>query len=125
ELLDGSAIGIERLLPDGDLDRLTAQAVEISRRALANREERNLETLFLAFGLATWKSDDGGRPPEAPVVLLPVAVEKRARNTRIALRTIGNLQANPVLLHVLQTMYRCAIDEETLLSAANGNGDDA
>ncbi|MEW6270796.1 MAG: AAA domain-containing protein [Thermodesulfobacteriota bacterium] len=125
ELLDGSSVGLERLHPDGDLNRLTTQAVEISRRALANREERNLETLFLAFGLATWKSDDGGRPPEAPVVLLPVAVEKRARNTRIALRTTGNLQANPVLLHVLQSIHRCAIDEDTLLSAANGNGEDA
>lgn len=124
ELLDGLAVGLERLVPDGDLDRLTAQVVEISRRALANREERNLETLFLAFGLATWKSDDGGRPPQAPVLLLPVAVEKRARNTRVALRTTGIMQPNPVLLHVLQTMHRCPVDEETLIGASHRNDED-
>lgn len=117
ELLTGSAVGLERLIPDGDQDRLAAQVIDISRRALANREERNLETLYLACGLATWKADDGGRPADAPVVLIPVAVEKR--NARVALRRTGTMTANPVLIHVLRTVHHCDASEEALLDAAD------
>lgn len=121
DLFDGTAVGLERLLPEGDADRIAAQVIEISRRALANREERNLETLYLACGLATWRADDGGRPSDAPVVLLPVTVEKRLRNTRVALRRTGALKANPVLLHVLRTVHRCAVAEEGLLNGAGAD----
>ena len=121
ELFDGTAVGLERLLPEGDADRLAAQVIEISRRALTNREERNLETLYLACGLATWRADDGGRPSDAPVVLLPVTVEKRLRNTRVALRRTGALKANPVLLHVLRTVHRCAVAEEGILNGADAD----
>jgi len=123
ELFAGSAIGLERLLPEGDADRIAAQVIEIHRRALANREERNLETLYLACGLVTWKSDDGGRPPDAPVVLLPVAVDKRLRNTRVTLRTTGSIKANPVLLHVLRTVHRCPVAEESLLNGSDRDDD--
>lgn len=121
DLFEGVAVGLERLLPDGDADRIAAQVIEISRRALTNREERNLETLYLACGLATWRADDGGRPSDAPVVLLPVTVEKRLRNTRVALRRNGALKANPVLLHVLRTVHRCAVAEEGLLNGAGAD----
>ncbi|MBX9718495.1 MAG: DUF4011 domain-containing protein [Microbacteriaceae bacterium] len=60
-------------MPDADADRLAAQVLDISRRAQANRDERNLETLYIACRLANWKSEDGARPAEAPIVLLSVA----------------------------------------------------
>src|SRR5262245_36897738 len=80
-LLTGEPVPIDQLRPDDDaLDMAVVRGVEIERRALANPEERNLETLFFGFGLATWKSDDGGRPPDAPVLLLPAKVDRRVRS---------------------------------------------
>ncbi|MBY0275898.1 DUF4011 domain-containing protein, partial [Candidatus Binatia bacterium] len=118
DLFGDTAVGPERLLPDADPDRLPAQLLDIARRAQANRDERNLETLYIACGLATWKSEDGGRPAEAPIVLLPVGVEKRPQGARVMLRRTGMAKINPVLLHVLNVVHRCGVDEETLLSAA-------
>lgn len=118
DLFGDTAVGPERLLPDADPDRLPAQVLDIARRAQANRDERNLETLYIACGLATWKSEDGGRPAEAPIVLLPVGVEKRPQGARVMLRRTGVAKINPVLLHVLNAVHRCGVDEDTLLSAA-------
>src|SRR5439155_19333699 len=47
-LLSGEFISLVRLLPGVDRVKTAAQVVEIHRQALANREERNLETLFVA-----------------------------------------------------------------------------
>lgn len=117
-LFAGDAVTLQELQPAADPVRASAQVTEIWRRALANREERNLETLYVASGLATWEADDGGRPPEAPVLLMPVGVERRAGSTRVALRRTGAIKVNPVLLHVLQNEHRCALSEEALLGAA-------
>ena len=54
--------------------RLTA----IHKIALTNLEEKGIETLFVAIGLATWEVDTGA-PPNAPVVLLPLDVESTGR----------------------------------------------
>src|SRR5437870_2785569 len=68
-LLEGEPVTLSKLLPNADLVKESARALEIRRRALANFEERGLETLFLALGMATWPPDDEGRPAEAAVVL--------------------------------------------------------
>ena len=44
---------------------------------MENLDEKGLSTLFVIFGMATWPATDGGRPAEAPVLLLPVALSKR------------------------------------------------
>ena len=124
-LFGDTAVGLEKLHPDADGDRLAAQVVDISRRAQANRDERNLETLYVAYGLATWKSEDGGRPAEAPIVLLPVAVEKRHQGTRVSLRRTGTAKINPVLVHVLNVAHRCGVDEDALLSAAERDDEES
>lgn len=77
DLFGDTAVGPARLLPDVDADRLAAQVLDISRRAQANRDEPNIETLYIACGIATWKKEDGGRPAEAPIVLLPVGEPRR------------------------------------------------
>ncbi len=45
-------------------------------------------------------------------------VEKRPHGARVMLRRTGVAKSNPVLLHVLNVVHRCGVDEETLLSAA-------
>lgn len=124
-LLEGEAVPLGRLLPEGEETRTAAVLREIQRRALANLEEKGLETLFLALGMATWPAGDGGREPEAPILLVPIMVEWRGREggtarrvVRAALRRAGEAQVNLVLLHALETEFGCQVAPDALLAVA-------
>lgn len=121
ELLTGKTVPLIRLLPQAEELKAAAQVQGIRRRALANLEEKGLETLFLALGMATWTPTDGGRPPEAAVLLLPIQVDARGA---IKLKRSGEVQVNPVLLHVLETEYGCQVTPEHLLGEAESVGED-
>jgi hypothetical protein len=82
DLLGGQSVSLSSLLPNADEVNISARANEIRKTAITNLEERGLETLFVALGFATWLASDGGRPPESPVMLVPVALEKRGREGR-------------------------------------------
>ncbi len=103
-LLGGETVPLTRLLlHTEDINAATARVQEIRRRAIANLEEKGLETLFLALGMTTWTPADGGRPPEAAVLLVPIMVETRAV---VKLQRSGEIQINPVLLHLLEMEYK-------------------
>ena len=121
ELLTGKTVPLIRLLPQAEELKAAAQVQGIRRRALANLEEKGLETLFLALGMATWTPTDGGRPPEAAVLLVPIHVDARGA---IKLKRSGEVQVNPVLLHVLETEYGCQVTPEHLLGEAESVGED-
>ncbi len=109
ELLMGAKVALSTLVPDDP--KATARLEEIVRKARSNREERGLETLYLAYGMATWPVDDGGRPPEAAAVLVPLAVEGKA--TPMLVRS-GVPRANLALLHILGEMgFEPDLDEES------------
>ena len=116
-------VSIARLLPKGaDLRQVEGTLAEIRGRAVENSEERGLETLFIAMGMATWESPDGERPPEAPVLLIPLKVTPRLRGgAGFALTRTGDIQANLVLLHVLESEYRVRVEAEELLKALQGD----
>lgn len=96
------AVPLRRLLPDADYSEFSDAAREIRRRARLNLEEKGLDTLFLTYSLATWPTQDGGRPFEAPVLLIPMSIEERGKEGRtVALRCTGDPQINIVLLHAL------------------------
>ena len=123
DLFGGSLVPIERMLPSADGIHLAALMKAILERAVVNREERGLETLFLARGMATWRPSDGGRPPEAPLVLLPLAVQFGGPgNPKFVLSRSGDLQVNPVLCHALKQEFRIVLDPDSLLAA--GDDDD-
>ena len=121
ELLTGKTVPLIRLLPQAEELKAAAQVQGIRRRALANLEEKGLETLFLALGMATWTLTDGGRPPEAAVLLVPIHVDARGA---IKLKRSGEVQVNPVLLHALETEYGCQVTPECLLGEAESLGED-
>jgi very-short-patch-repair endonuclease len=126
EILAGKSVTLSRLLPAGDEVRTAACAREIRRRALANREEKGLDTLYLTLGMATWAPTDDGRPPESPVLLVPVAIETPGREGRtVSIKRSGDVQANLVLLHTLETSYGCHLSPEFLLGGEAGEDDDA
>ena len=125
DLLRGDTVSLDSLLPSANEVITSARANEIRRTALSNLEERGLETLFIAFGFATWFAKDGGRPAESPILLVPVVLDKRGREGRaLSLRLAGDLQINPVLLFSLEREHGRQVNPETLLEAKEANGEE-
>lgn len=98
--------------------KVRSALVALQRKALSNLEEKGIETLHLAMGMATWPASDGGRPYDAPVLLLPARIEARGRDLRLAVA--GEPQLNPVLLYVLDENYAIRIDASGVLSECGG-----
>jgi hypothetical protein len=122
ELLGGKSVPLKKLLAHGDLTQTVAQAKQIGRKAKENFEERGVDTLFLAAGMATWKGEEGRRPPESAVLLVPVALESSVRSGPAIKRT-GEPQINPVLIHALLATFRITVTAEELLAAADTDPD--
>ncbi|MFN3638067.1 MAG: AAA domain-containing protein [Chloroherpetonaceae bacterium] len=77
--------------------------VAIRRKAQSNYEEKGIETLHLAVGIASWQATDNGSRFNAPVLLIPARIESRrdaCGNLRLSLG--GTPQINPVLKYVLE-----------------------
>ena len=116
-LLHGKKLRLSVLVEEEEETEAAGKLQEIRRKALANLEEKGLETLFLAVGMASWTPADDGRPPAAPVLLLPMEIEGRGRETRtLTLKRSGEAQVNPVLLHVLNNELGVEITAEDLLT---------
>ena len=124
ELLAGDSVPVSKLLPDVEDEAVPKLLRDISRRALENLEEKGLSTLFITFGIATWPAIDGGRPAEAAVLLLPVALSKREGSNSYHLSATGSFQVNLVLLHILQEQFRVTLQPEELLARFSGDEDE-
>ena len=84
----------------------------IHKTALTNSEEKGIETLFAAVGLATWKVESG-TPPNAPVVLLPLHAEATGAAARdFKLEVSGDAHLNPVLTHILGADHDIRTDDD-------------
>lgn len=95
--------------------------VAIQRKTLGNLEEKGIDTLRLAMGMATWPASDGGRPYDAPVLLLPARIEMRGRAAgEMRLVVAGEPVLNPVLLYVLEENYGLRITGAEVLSECGG-----
>lgn len=106
--------------------KATAQALStILRKAVSNREEKGIETLQIALGIASWPALDGGGRYSAPVLLAPVQASARGQlGLDLRLRVQGAAQVNPVLLHVLREDYQAAVDAEALLEDCSREDED-
>jgi very-short-patch-repair endonuclease len=101
--------------------KVRSALVALQRKALSNLEEKGIETLHLAMGMATWPAADGGRPYDAPVLLLPARIEARGRaGEDLRLAVAGEPQVNPVLLYVLEENYAIRINVSAVLSECGG-----
>jgi very-short-patch-repair endonuclease len=130
-LIAGEKLTVEALVPQGrhgqgpqivedvarDVQKVKTALIAIQRKALSNLEEKGIETLHLAMGMATWPASDGGRPYDAPVLLLPARIESRGRaGDDLRLAVAGEPQVNPVLLYVLEESYSVCIEASEVLS---------
>ena len=121
-LLRGDSVAVRSLVGNLPDEELVLKALGIWRRAQANQEEKGLTTMFVALGMASWKAADGGRDSDAPVLLLPIALELKGHaGTSLSIRRGGPVQANLVLLHVLETEFGVSISSERVLSCLQGH----
>jgi very-short-patch-repair endonuclease len=127
-LLAGNTLTLETLIKKaskpGDRQRIETESrqklltalIALQRKSLANLEEKGIQTLHLALGLATWPADDGGRDYAAPVILLPASISTRGRSGEdLRLSVTGEPQLNPVFLHVLESTYRIHLNADRIL----------
>ena len=118
-LLAGRAVSLSDLFSDAPddpggtaFDDARRRLAAIHKVALTNLEEKGIETLFAAIGLATWRVDSGP-PPNAPVILLPLHVEATGAAARdFGIDLSGDAHLNPVLAHVLRTGHDIETDDE-------------
>ncbi len=127
-LLAGKLVSLRDLFPKGseDSDDVT-RAFEDARRRLAaihktaliNLEEKGIESLFGAIGLAMWQVDSG-TPPNAPVILLPLDVEPTGAAARdFTIQVAGDAHLNPVLTHVLRSEHDIEAEDDEADVAEN------
>jgi Protein of unknown function (DUF4011) len=95
--------------------------VSFAKRARAIRgkakeafEERGLDTMFLAHGMATWDEDVERRSrPQAPVVLVPMGLEVHGAGAQdFELQITGEPRINPTLLRKLESEFGVPIAAE-------------
>jgi very-short-patch-repair endonuclease len=114
-LLSGESVMLSHLVSEDDEAAVSARIKEIRKRALTNLEEKGLQTLYLALGMATWIPNDDGRPPESPVLMVPLSIETRGREGgSLRLVKSGDIQINPVLLFALAQLG-CEINSDGLI----------
>ena len=119
-LLAGRSVKLSSLFPESQsapddtrgFNDARRRLTSIHKTALTNSEEKGIETLFAAVGLATWNVESG-TPPNAPVVLLPLRVEATgaaARDFTIAVE--GDAHLNPVLSHILRADHDIETEDD-------------
>jgi hypothetical protein len=120
-LLQGKTVRLASMFKDTELSGALKRARSIHKKAVENFEERGLDTLYVACGLATWNNIRGAWDPAAPVlfraaVLRPVG----AAQDEFELSLVDEMEVNPSLLQVLKVDFECEPDPEELLDRIDG-----
>lgn len=113
-LLDGDKVSLSALRPDMPASEVRDRTAGVFKRALLNLEEKGLQTLYMALGMATWPAEDKGRPARSAVLLLPVRLDPKGLPPNV--QRIGPPQINLALLHVLESEFGCRVSAEALLA---------
>ena len=106
------ALGENLLLVDLPADELGKRSIEIYRKAQTSLKESGANTLFLAVGFLLWKpKGKGARRYRAPLILLPVALERKSVRSGIRL-TAGDddPRFNSTLLELLKKNFGIEIN---------------
>ncbi|HET7509309.1 MAG TPA: AAA domain-containing protein [Solirubrobacterales bacterium] len=122
--LQGRAILLSALFEGEDeLSDAVKRARAVRNKANAHYEERGLETLYLAVGMATWTSQKSAATPAAPVLLVPLRLApKGAAQEEFELTVTGELEVNPTFLQMLKAEFEIDCDPAELLGSAGIEG---
>lgn len=113
--LSRQALSKQELLADLDGDQLDKRLTEIFRNARTAQEEGGANTLFLVFGMLQWTdSKDRSRSMRAPMVMVPVTLERQSVNSAFVLRRHDDdTIVNPTLLQLLEYQFELKIPRVT------------
>ena len=117
-LLAGRRVRLSALFPDSITQVDAARRTRAIRaKARENDEERGLETLYLAYGLASWRSDRSRATPNSPILLYPLTLSPVGPTAEdFILQIHVEPELNPALLHLLETDFNIRVDPEDLLA---------
>jgi hypothetical protein len=99
-----AALGRGEILANLDKAKLEASLIDLYRKARGDLEEGGANTLFLAIGFLKWKkSADDPKTYAAPLILLPVKLERKSALSGV---TLGLLDEEPQLNLTLLELLR-------------------
>jgi very-short-patch-repair endonuclease/DNA polymerase III delta prime subunit len=122
--LAGRPALLSKLFPEEEeLEDALKRARSVRNKANAHFEERGIETLYLACGMATWSGQKSSAKPAAPVLLVPVRLAARgATQEEFELTVTGELEVNPTFLQMLRAEFDTTCDPSELLESAGIEG---
>jgi very-short-patch-repair endonuclease len=111
DLLSSRTVRLSLMFGDTGIAVAARRARTVKAKATENYEERGLQTLFLAWGMATWTNARGTATPAAPVLLRQGALSPRSgAGEDFDVSLPGDWEVNPTLLHLLRTEYGVELD---------------
>jgi len=120
---DASARG--EIHADVSADELDARLTEVFRNARSSFEEGGANSLHLAIGFVSWTPQGKDQKYKAPLILLPVALERRTVRSGFRLvRHDDEVRVNPTLLQMLRQDFKLAMPEFERELPARGQGVD-
>ena len=85
---------------------LQAALTEIYRKSRADQQEGGSNTLFLTIGTLLWNQRDRNTPYRAPLILVPVVLERPSVRSGFVLRVHDDeTRLNPMLLEMLRQEF--------------------
>lgn len=101
------------LIINDTVKRKETKLVELLRKAKNDLEEGGSNTLFLAIGMLRWKeTPESERSFRAPLILLPVKLERRSAQAKVVMRQLPDEESifNLTLIEMLQADYDINLD---------------
>ncbi|NYS78046.1 MULTISPECIES: DUF4011 domain-containing protein [Halomonadaceae] len=112
EVYSRDALAKKQVLVELTQEELEKRSVEIYRKAQTSLKEGGSNTLFLAVGFLLWKPNDkGSRRYRAPLILLPVSLERKS--VRSGVKMVANddePRFNTTLLELLKKDFAIEIN---------------
>lgn len=94
--------------------RLTRILYNLRNRSRSAREEQGINVLFLAFGMLRWQDSHQGDLVDAPLILVPVELDREAPGQPYYLSMLeDDIVVNPTLREVLRKYYRLQLPDIT------------
>lgn len=125
QLLAGRCVTLEQLMPSteahpGRQADTLKRARRIHAKAVELFEERGIETLFLAYGTATWQTEQSSSTPRAPVLLRPVSLTaKGSGQAKFDVELSGDWEVNETLVHRMQAEFQVGVDGQAMLDTVD------
>ena len=121
-VLSSHPVRLSTLFGESAIGAAARRARTVKAKAAENYEERGLQTLFLAWGMATWINSRGSATPAAPVLLRQADLRPRSgAGEDFDLSLPGEWEVNPTLLHLLKTEYGIELDRAEMADLLDQN----